>query len=58
MNDRFREELKSLINTHSMEQGSNTPDAVLAGYLCDCLDAFDNAVKAGTDLLYPDPHVE
>lgn len=40
----FRNELESLINQHSMENGSNTPDFLLAGYLQSCLDAFDHAV--------------
>lgn len=39
----FREELESLINCHSMENGSDTPDFILADYLLDCLKAFDKA---------------
>jgi hypothetical protein len=39
----FRAELEKLINRHSMENGSNTPDFVLATYLADCLEAFDKA---------------
>lgn len=41
----FSNELESLINRHSMENGSNTPDFLLAGYLQSCLDAFDHAVR-------------
>jgi hypothetical protein len=41
----FRDELQSLINRHSMENGSDTPDFVLVEYLADCLAAFDKAVK-------------
>lgn len=41
----FRDELSALINKHSKENGSNTPDYVLATYLSICLEAFDNAVK-------------
>jgi hypothetical protein len=41
----FREELESVINRHSMENGSNTPDFLLAGFLNSCLDAFDHAVR-------------
>lgn len=41
----FRKELEHLINRHSMENGSNTPDYLLAEYLFDCLRAFDNAVR-------------
>lgn len=41
----FRNELESLINSKSMENGSNTPDFILAEYLQHCLAAFDLAVK-------------
>lgn len=40
----FRTELEHLINRHSMENGSNTPDWILARFLGDCLTAFDAAV--------------
>lgn len=41
----FRKALEELINEYSKENGSNTPDFILADYLIDCLDAFDNAVN-------------
>jgi hypothetical protein len=41
----FREEMMQLINKHSKENGSNTPDLILASYLLDCLTAFDRAVQ-------------
>lgn len=41
----FRKELQALINTYSQENGCNTPDFILADYLCNCLVAFDNAVN-------------
>lgn len=41
----FREELETLLNKHSMENGSNTPDFMLAEYLCACLTAFDRFVN-------------
>lgn len=41
----FRTELEHLINSHSMENGSDTPDFILAEYLADCLDAFDKALQ-------------
>lgn len=41
----FRKALEHAINCHSMENGSNTPDFVLAQYLADCLAAFDKAVQ-------------
>jgi hypothetical protein len=42
----FAKELESLINRYSQENGSDTPDFVLAGYLRDCLSAWNTAVKA------------
>jgi hypothetical protein len=42
----FRHALEQLINRHSMEQFSNTPDWILAAYLEGCLAAFDRAVRA------------
>ncbi len=42
----FEEELRALINKHSKENGSDTPDFVLAEYLTRCLSAFDGAVNA------------
>jgi hypothetical protein len=61
----FRQELESLINCHSRENGSDTPDFILADYLMGCLTAFD---KATTNRAYwyghktqpvpaPDPNV-
>jgi hypothetical protein len=41
----FKEELTQLINRHSKENGSNTPDFILSGYLFACLDAFDAASR-------------
>ena len=43
---KFRKELESIINRNSMENGSDTPDLILADYLTDCLEAFDKATKA------------
>lgn len=40
----FYEDLETLINRHSIENGSNTPDFILAQYLHDCLGAFNNAM--------------
>lgn len=39
----FREQLTSLLNRESKENGSNTPDFILASYLHGALDAFDKA---------------
>lgn len=40
----FQEELERLINRYSRENGSNTPDFILAEYLAACLKVFDAAV--------------
>jgi len=42
----FQEELEKLINCHSQENGSNTPDFILASYLKGCLDNFNETVQA------------
>jgi len=42
----FYQELRELINKHSKENDSNTPDFILARYLCDCLQVFGNAALA------------
>jgi hypothetical protein len=41
----FEEELQKLVNRFSIENGSNTPDFVLAGFLVYALHAFDHAVQ-------------
>lgn len=48
MEDEFKKELESLINKHSMENGSDTPDFILASFLSSCLKAFDRAVVRRT----------
>lgn len=40
----FRDELIDLINKHSKENGSATPDFVLAEFVKDSIDVFDKAV--------------
>ena len=42
----FIQELENLINRHSRENESNTPDFILAKYLEQCLLAFETATKA------------
>lgn len=42
----FRKELAELLNRHSADASSNTPDFILANYLTACLDAFDVAQQA------------
>ena len=41
----FEEELRSLINRHSRENASNTPDYILTLYLLGCLETFEQAVQ-------------
>lgn len=40
----FQKELERLINKYSMENGSNTPDFILAEYLRSCLTVFNSTV--------------
>lgn len=40
---RLRDDIQQAINKHSIENGSDTPDFILAEYLIDCLRAFDKA---------------
>ena len=42
----FREGLQTLINTHSQENGSNTPDFILTRFLLAQLRAFDEATNS------------
>jgi hypothetical protein len=46
--DTFEKELRNLINRHSRENVSNTPDWCLAEYLMACLEAFDVATNKRT----------
>lgn len=41
----FRAELEQLINKHSMENGSDTPDFLLADFLWNCLNIFDHTIR-------------
>lgn len=40
----FRSELAALLNKHSRENPSGTPDHILANHLGRCLDAFDQTM--------------
>ena len=46
MSESFREELESLINRHSIENDSDSPDFLLAEYVISCLQAYAKTVKA------------
>lgn len=45
MHSGFERELRFLINNHSQENASNTPDYILAQYLAACLAAWNRAVQ-------------
>lgn len=40
----FRDELEVLINKHSLENGSGTPDFILANFIIESIKAFDISV--------------
>jgi len=42
----FAQELERLINQHSRENGSDTPDFILADYMENCLISYNAAVNA------------
>jgi hypothetical protein len=42
----LKEDLQNVINRNSAENGSNTPDFILAEYLTACLAAFDATSQA------------
>lgn len=45
----FKQKLAALLNCHSADNRSNTPDFILAHYLIGCMNAFDVAVNARED---------
>ena len=46
MNSKFEQDLQSLINSHSLENESKTPDFILACFMAESLAAFNKAVNA------------
>lgn len=40
----FPKALRDLLNKHNKEMPSNTPDFILAEFLCICLEAFNKSV--------------
>ena len=42
----LRDRINQAINMESAENGSDTPDFILAEYLVECLAAFDKAVRS------------
>lgn len=53
--ENFEKELEVLINRHSMENESNTPDWLLAQYLLGCLAAFTVATQQRETFYGRDP---
>jgi len=51
----FEKELQTLINKHSIENVSNTPDFILAQYLSMCLHAFETATQQRETWYVRDP---
>lgn len=51
----FEKELESLINRHSMENPSNTPDFILAQYLASCMASFNTAIQQRENWYGRDP---
>ena len=47
--ENFRKKVENLINIHSLENGSDTPDFILSQYLVDCLQAYDKALQSRED---------
>ena len=39
-NERFRDDLRDVLNKHSVENLTDTPDWILAEYLFNCLQAY------------------
>lgn len=50
----FENDLRRVLNRHSRENISNTPDFILANYLMACLEAFDEASKVRKSWHSPD----
>lgn len=50
-------DLESVINRHSLENGSGTPDYVLASYLYACLQAWNEGVNARDQWWSFDPKI-
>lgn len=51
----FERELAALLNRFSVENMSDTPDFVLAAYLCGCLENFHAATHRRLSWQQPDP---
>lgn len=58
MSNDFRKDLEHIINCHSKENGSNTPDFILANFLLSCLHAFDHATNWRSEWYGHDRHTD
>jgi hypothetical protein len=54
MSTPFEAELAALINRHSKENGSNTPDYILANFLNTCLEAYNKTNIWRAKWFHPD----
>lgn len=45
----FEDALRNLLNKYSMENGSDTPDYILAEYLFSCLKVFEKTIRSRND---------
>jgi hypothetical protein len=54
----FKSDLENLINKYSMENGSDTPDWILAEYLCQCLVNFNATIHTRHLWYFPVPEAE
>lgn len=45
ISDLFKKDLAYLINSHSLENGSDTSDHTIADFLCACLGHYNKAMK-------------
>lgn len=53
----FMQELEEIINRHSVENASNTPDWLLAEYLNGCLEVYEETIQK-RDKWYGDKHFD
>lgn len=58
MKSQFEKELTELINKHSEENNSNTPDFILAKYLNNALEIFNTAIVDREQWYCREKHVE
>lgn len=57
MEDTFEKQLESLVNRYSKENGSSTPDFILAEYLIGCLEVWNKCVLHREIWYGREPHV-